>query len=151
MTFQPPGDEVKRAIVFSCLFPGHLQHSSCVGRCFTQSLELQFGPARGMKDTSGAAGLWKFTQCCSRGKSLAFACQRNCLTARVSALQAAAGIILLAYENICLKKKIKPPSSAIWHLKPYFNFWVQLFLWTYCKIPVHYPSVPTWCLQGWVL
>lgn len=61
-----------KAIFLICLFPGHLQHSSCVGR--VQMFCPESGAAVWHCKTYAKAlrscRLWKFTVCCSRGKSL---------------------------------------------------------------------------------
>lgn len=128
MTFRSLCNKVKqKQITQICLFPHQLQNSSCVGR--VQMFCTEFGaavqPCNRYAKHLGNCRPWEVHRCCSRGKAMVFACQRNYLTAGVSPLQAAAGILLLAYKNICLKKK---KNFAIWHQKPYFNFWVQLFL-----------------------
>lgn len=131
-----------RAIIFICLFPGHLQRSSCVGRVqmFCPESGAAVWHCKTYANLSGAAGLWKFTLCCSRGESLAFACRRNCVTDGVSPLQAAAGI-LLAYENICLKKTKKTTTSLLFGTSSLIlisgcSFFFLNILWNTSMLPI---------------
>lgn len=154
VTFRPPGNEVNgQSSSFACFQVTSSIPPVWAGcRCFAQSLELPFGSVRHMQTSQELQAF---------GSSLCAALVVNHWRLPVGGIawQTAFLPFRLLPEFFCLLTRtcaFKKPHknnnlSAIWHLKPYFNFWVQLFLWTYCEIPVCYPSAPTWCLQGWVL